>query len=48
VLAEILQAALLTVSSVVGINPLLDPVIQRALADMGRLLLDFFTSEWAR
>lgn len=35
-------------SSVVGINPLSDPVIQRALADMGRLLLDFFTSEWAR
>jgi hypothetical protein len=48
VLAEILQAALLTVSSVVGINPLSDPVIQRALANMGRLLLDFFTSEWAR
>jgi hypothetical protein len=36
------------VSSVVGINPVSDPVIQRALADMGCLLLDFFTSEWAR
>jgi hypothetical protein len=43
-----LQATLLTVSSAVGINPLLDPVIQRALANMGRLLLDFFTLEWAR
>jgi hypothetical protein len=31
-----------------GINPLSDLVIQCALANMGRLLLDFFTSEWAR